>query len=132
VSYGIILAFLCTALHIVVDHGVGGQTSFALLPHPSASPAHSDDATPGTPHHEQEDGPWHGQHPTDHQTETHSHFTGYPAVPVQLALHVVPSALATTAGGSTSSMLGAPALCGSSAAVSPHEVVPFTFAVVSY
>jgi len=121
VSYGLLLAFLCTVLHIVVDHGVGGQSSFALLPHPCAAPVHSQDDGPGVPHHDPEEDPGHGHHPTDHQAETHSHFTGYPAVSASPGLHVVPSTLATGAYGIVSPILNAAALCGSTTASPPSR-----------
>jgi hypothetical protein len=120
VSCGILLAFLCTAMHVVVDHGMGGHTLFALLPHPYASPAFGDD-DPGTPHHDQDADPWHGHHPTDHQAETHSHFTGYPSAPAKRALHVVPSVLAADAWGIAPPMLAAAALCGHTAASPPRS-----------
>ena len=121
-SCGILLAFLCTAMHVVVDHGVGGQTPFVLLPHPCASPSFGDDH-PVTHHHDQEADPWHGHHPTDHQAETHSHFTGYPSVPAKFVLHVVSSVVAAGAYGISSSKLGAAALCGSTS-VSPSRSRP--------
>ena len=119
-SCGIILAFLFTAMHVVVDHGVGGQTPFALLPHPCASPSSGDDH-PVTHHHDQEeDAPSHGHLPTHHQAETHSHFTGYTPAPAKLALHVVPSILAADAWGISPPMMGAAALCGNTAASPPR------------
>ena len=123
-SCGILLAFLFTAMHVVVDHGVGGQTPFALLPHPCASPIAGDDH-PLTHHHDQEEAPWHGHHSTDHQAETHSHFTWYPSAPAKRALHVVPSVLAADAWGIAPPMLGAAALCGHTA-VSPPRSSPLS------
>jgi hypothetical protein len=119
-SCGILLAFLFTAMHIVVDHGVGGQTPFALLPHPCACYAHSNDHHPVTHHHDQEDGPSHGHHPTDHQAETHSHFTGYPSVPEKLALYVVPSILAADVWGVHPPVIAASTLWGSTSASPPR------------
>lgn len=122
-SCGILLAFLFTAMHIVVDHRVSGQTSFALLPHPCAPPSSGDDH-PVTHHHDQEeDAPSHGHLPTHHQAETHSHFTGYPSVPAKFVLHVVSSVTAAGAYGISSSKLGAAALCGSTS-VSPSRSRP--------
>jgi hypothetical protein len=120
ISCGILLAFLFTAMHIVVDHGVGGQNPFALLPHPCASSAHSADHS-GTHHHDQEDDPWHGHHPPAHQAETHSHFTGYPSVPMHSAFHIVSSVLVASADGIVPLMLGAAALCGNTATSPPRS-----------
>ena len=117
----LLLAFLVTTLHVVVDHGVGGQTPFTLLPHPCASPVPHHDDHPGTHHHAQEEDSCHGPHPADHQADTHTHFLGYPSVPVRLALHLVPTALAAHAGGLASLALGAAALCGYTAASPPRR-----------
>jgi hypothetical protein len=123
ISCGILLALLFTAMHIVVDHGVGGQTPFALFPHPCVSPVAGDDDLLTYHHDQEEDDPWHGHHPTDHQAETHSHFTGYPSVPAKFVLHVVSSVVAAGAYGIPSSKLGAAALCGSTS-VSPSRSRP--------
>lgn len=120
ISYVILCAFFFTALHVAVDHGAGGQTSFALLPHPCASSANSDDHHSVTHHHDQEeDAPTPGHHSTDHQAETHSHFTGYPSTPEKPALHLVPSILVADVGGIAPPVLGAAALSGSTAAPPP-------------
>lgn len=117
-SCGILLAFLFTAMHVVVDHGVGGQTLFALLPHPCASPVHAADH-PDTPPSDQED-PRHGHHPTHHQAETHSHFTAYASVSAQLAPHVVPHTLVANVWGGHPSCLGAATLCGTTSTSPPR------------
>ncbi|HEY5870775.1 MAG TPA: hypothetical protein VI542_35280 [Candidatus Tectomicrobia bacterium] len=118
-SCGILLAFLFTAMHVVVDHGVGGQTSFALLPHPCLSSASGDDH-PVTYHPDQEETPWPGHYPTDHQAETHSHFTWYTSAPVKLALHVLPSVLAADVWGLFPPMMGAATLCGTTSTSPPR------------
>ena len=70
--FGLIFAFLFTATHVLVDHGSGGQQSFALFPHPCPSYGHSDAADPGTHHdHESEPSPEHDTH--QHQADTHGH-----------------------------------------------------------
>jgi hypothetical protein len=120
VSCGILFAFFFTAMHVVVDHGVGGQSLLALLPHPCASHPFDNDHHPITHHHDQEDDFSHGHPSTDHQAETHSHFTGYPSGPAKLTLHIAPSLLAADLWGGHPSVTGASTLCGSPPASAPR------------
>jgi hypothetical protein len=69
ISWGIMLAFLLTATHMIVDHGAGGQSSFALFSHPCPSHTHDDDQPPTTHHHDESDASSHDHH----QANTHDH-----------------------------------------------------------
>src|SRR5438128_1624444 len=88
VRCGLILAFLLASMHVVVDHGAGGQHPFALLPHPCPSSLHEDDHHPLTHDHDEDGEPSHDHDPTHHQAETHSHCTWYTST--KSLLHLAP------------------------------------------
>ena len=69
ISWGVMLAFLLTVTHVIVDHGAGGQSSFALFSHPCPSHAHDDDQQPTTHYHDDSDASSHNHH----QANTHDH-----------------------------------------------------------
>lgn len=94
-TFGIILAFLFTATHVLVDHEVEGQRPFALLPHPGPCHVHSDKAHPDGHHdHDHEGEPSHEHDPYHHQADTHSHFTWYTPADGKIAPSFAPSVLA--------------------------------------
>jgi hypothetical protein len=68
-SLGIMLAYLLTAIHVIVDHGASGQSSLVLFSHPCPSHAHDDEQQPTTPHHDDRDASSHDHH----QANTHDH-----------------------------------------------------------
>jgi hypothetical protein len=75
-SLGLIIAFLWTTMHVVVDHGASGEGRFVLLPH--ACPPHLDgDGQAADMHHQQDDEgePASEPHTGHHHADTHSHFT---------------------------------------------------------
>src|SRR4029450_299164 len=78
VSLGLMLAFLMTALHVVVDHGASGAGHGVFFPHACPPHLHDDDhAADG--HHHQDDGdePASEPHAGHPHADTHSHFTWY-------------------------------------------------------
>jgi hypothetical protein len=96
---GIILAFLYTTTHVLIDHGAWGQRFFALLPHPASSHAHGDMAHPDAPHdHDHEGEPAHAHDPYHHQAETHSHCVWSTPADGKSALYFAPSVLAANLG----------------------------------
>jgi len=76
ISLGLIIAFLWTTMHVVVDHGAGGEGHGVFFPHASPSHLHEDDHAVDM-HHQQEDGDEHAREPHagHHHADTHSHFT---------------------------------------------------------
>jgi hypothetical protein len=77
-TFGLILAFLFTSTHVLVDHAPGRHTSFALLPHLGPSHTRTDTAHTGAHHDHDHDGEPQDEHdPSHHQADTHRHFTWY-------------------------------------------------------
>src|SRR5919202_1519848 len=106
-SLGLIIAFLWTTMHVVVDHGASGEGYGVVFPHASPPHLHDDDHAVDMPHQQNEG---HAQvsapHAGHRHADTHSHFTWYTsagtpdvkrpmslvhAVPTGLALHPVAS-----------------------------------------
>jgi hypothetical protein len=78
VSLGLMIAFLVTALHVVVDHGASGEGHGVFFSH--ACPPHLDDDDQATDmHHQHDDEDEHASEPHagHHHADTHSHFTWY-------------------------------------------------------
>jgi hypothetical protein len=78
VSLGLMIAFLVTALHVVVDHGASGEGHGVFFSH--ACPPHLDDDDQAADmHHQQDDGDEHAgePHAGHHHADTHSHFTWF-------------------------------------------------------
>src|SRR5512138_2259531 len=76
VSLGLMIAFLVTALHVVIDHGASGAGHVVFFPH--ACPPHLDDDDQVADVHHQQDneGEHTGEHHAGHHhADTHSHFT---------------------------------------------------------
>ena len=107
ISLGLIIAFLWTTMHAVVDHGTSGEGHEVFFPHASPSDLHEDDHAIDM-HHQQDDGDEHASapHAGHRHADTHSHFAWYTsastpdvkrpmslvhAVPTGLALHPVAS-----------------------------------------
>ena len=105
VSLSVALAFLLTAMHVLIDHRGGGYTSFVFLPHVNAAHCHGDTQC-SAGHHDHDDAaePLHGPNPHHHDTETHSHFTWYTAPGAKIA---PPFALGVLAAG-----MAAPSITG--------------------
>lgn len=72
-TLGTLIAFLFTAMHVVVDHGVGRQTPFVFLPHPCLSPVYSDDPQTAAYHTDDHESASPGEQHPEHQAGTHSH-----------------------------------------------------------
>ena len=75
VSLGLMIAFLVTALHVVVDHGVSGEGHVVFFPH--ACPPHLGDHDQAADVHHQKDDegePAGEHHAGHHHADTHSHF----------------------------------------------------------
>src|SRR5215831_8121340 len=101
-SLGLIIAFLWTTMHVVVDHGTSGEGHGVFFPHASPSHLHEDDHAVDM-HHQQDNGDEHASapHAAHHHDDTHSHFTWYtsagtPDVKRPMSLvHTVPTGLAS-------------------------------------
>jgi hypothetical protein len=90
--YGIILTLLCTATHVLVDHGVEGQKSFAFLPHPCLSHVHSAHQHPGIAHADDHQGEPSREHdPAHHAADTHQHGVWSTSVSATSGLDCTPS-----------------------------------------
>jgi hypothetical protein len=78
ISLGLIIAFLWTTMHVVVDHGASGEGHGVFFPHAYPSHLHEDDHAVDM-HHQQDDGDEHASEPSagHHHADTHSHFTWY-------------------------------------------------------
>lgn len=119
---GIILAFLFTATHVLIDHGAGGHQPFALLPHPSPSHTHSDAGSSAAHHdHDHEGEPCAPHAPDHHQAETHSHFVWYIPAEGKILQHLAASVLAATLV-VCPSLANSSALHGSPPAPPPREL----------
>jgi hypothetical protein len=80
VSLGLMMAFLVTALHVVVDHGASGEGHGVFFSHACPPHLHDDDHTADMPHHQDDKGEHASASPTGHHhADTHSHFTWYTA-----------------------------------------------------
>src|SRR4029450_9988687 len=76
VSLGLMLAFLVTALHVVVDHGASGAGHGVFFAHACPPHLHDDDHAVDMQHQQDdEDEPASEPHAGDHHADTHSHFT---------------------------------------------------------
>ena len=76
ISLSLILAFLWTTMHVVVDHGASGEGHGVFFLH--ACPPHLDDDNHAVDmHHQQDDGDEHASTPRagHHHADTHSHCT---------------------------------------------------------
>jgi hypothetical protein len=75
-SLGLIIAFLWTTMHVVVDHGASGEGHGVFFPHACPSHLHEDDHAVDM-HHQHDDGDEHAREPDagHHHADTHSHFT---------------------------------------------------------
>ncbi len=76
ISIVTLLAFLCAATHIMVDHSAGGEVHAALLPHGAPVHAHGESqAGTGLAHHHHHDTVTSQAHEhAHHSPDTHSHF----------------------------------------------------------
>jgi len=92
-TFGLILAFLFTSTHVLVDHAAWRHTSFTLLPHLGPSHTHTDTAHAGAHHGHDHDGEPQDEHdPSHHQADTHSHFAWYTHAHGKIVPHVASSA----------------------------------------
>src|SRR4029450_8529901 len=78
VSLGLMLAFLVTALHVVVDHGASGPGHGVFFSHACPPHLHDDDHAADM-QHQHDDGDEHASEPHagHHHADTHSHFTWF-------------------------------------------------------
>jgi len=63
-SLGLIIAFLWTAMHVVVDHGASGEGHVVFFPHACPPHLHDDEGERASE-----------PHAGHHHADTHSHFT---------------------------------------------------------
>ena len=77
-SLGLIIAFLWTTMHVVVDHGASGGGHGVFFPHACLPHLHEDDQAADVPH-QHDDGDEHASEPHagHHHADTHSHFTWF-------------------------------------------------------
>src|SRR5712691_4048396 len=80
VSLTLMIAFLWTTMHVVVDHGASGEGHGVFFPHACPPHLHDDDQAADR-HHQQDDEGDHASEPHagHHHADTHSHFTWYTA-----------------------------------------------------
>src|SRR6266446_4973347 len=78
VSLTLMIAFLWTTMHVVVDHGASGEGHSVFFPHACPPHLHDDDQATDM-HHQQGDEGEHASEPHagHHHADTHSHCTWY-------------------------------------------------------
>jgi hypothetical protein len=116
ITCGIMLAFLWTSTHVLVDHGDGGHQSFVLLPHLGPTHIPHEKEHPSTSHDHEEE-PYSTQDTSHHQADTHSHFAWYAPTDAKITRYCAPGTLDACMGLS-------PAVAGASALRGPTVPPP--------